>query len=139
MQPGTGIAGQPGSGIPMGPYGHQAMGYPQPPPIMRPGYGVNMSGGVNNPSGGWNAPNIPTGPGPQGWGVNPAVLNAVPTPIGGGIPGQPGTGISPAMAHSGAAAHMNSHVANASGINVAAWNLGVASGIPGQQPGTKRS
>jgi hypothetical protein len=139
MQPGTGIAGQPGSGIPMGPYGHQAMGYPQPPPIMRPGYGVNMSGGVNNPPGGWNAPNIPTGPGPQGWGVNPAVLNAVPTPIGGGIPGQPGTGISPAMAHSGAAAHMNSHVANASGINVAAWNLGVASGIPGQQPGTKRS
>jgi hypothetical protein len=195
IQPGTGIAGQPGSGTaPMGPpfqyqqnmpYGHGQM------PVGRPGFGSPQSGpaqpvppvaspgspGNIPPPPAWNNVGLVNGlpamaPNPGGWGVNPAVLNAVAPPIGGGVPGQPGTGYhglqqhqhhqrSPHHHHQNqhqhqhqnqqlnhspnqnrGGPHMNAHVANAAGINVAAWNLGVASGMitqPQSQGGPRRS
>ena len=188
LQPGTGIAGQPGSGAPpMGSpyaYHHQNMPYGHGQvPIGRPGFGSPKSGpahpaplaaspgspGNVPPPPAWNNVGLINGlpamtPNPGGWGVNPAVLNVVAPPIGGGVPGQPGTG-HPGMHHhhhphphhqhhpsmhnhqnhnlqhspnnqqnNHASHQMNSHVANAAGINVAAWNLGVASGMTTQPP-----
>lgn len=154
MQPGTGIAGQPGSGIPVNAYGHQGMGYGNPHvPILRPGCGVNVNGTVSPqlgapkadghgqaPGMGWNNGGVPGGiplmsphhhhAGP-GWGVNPAVLNNVGPQIGRGVPGQPGIsaprpghrqGPVPPQPH-------GSHLNPPQGINMAAWNLGVASGL----------
>lgn len=186
LQPGTGIAGQPGAGAPpMGSpyaYHHQNMpfGHGQGPQ-GRPGFGSPQAGpahpaplaaspgspgNVPPPPPAWNNVGLINGlpamtPNPGGWGVNPAVLNVVAPPIGGGVPGQPGTG-HPNMHHHHpnhqrhSSLHQNyqnhqnlnpqqgpnSHVANAAGINVAAWNLGVASGMitqPSNQGGSRRS
>ena len=146
IQPGTGIAGQPGSGPPMGPsYPYQGGHYGQmpgqhasygPPPggsMNQPQNRIPSSSPGNVPPPAWNHVGLINGLPPMtqngggGWGVNPAVLNVVAPPIGGGVPGQPGT-----THHNLPHLHpgqMNSHVVNAAGINVAAWNLGVASGM----------
>jgi hypothetical protein len=126
-----------------GNYGHLASGpgpLSSPQGVMNPG----SPAGRNVPAPAWNHVGLINGlpamtqHGGGGWGVNPAVLNVVAPPIGGGVPGQPGTSHHPL--HHAHPNQMNPHVANAAGINVAAWNLGVASGMTSPpQHGARRS